>query len=250
METTTCARCKTENASNQKYCKGCGFTLPNALIQKPASKFPLLRPNRERAKAAMYGMGMMLALMIPALLIQGLWARIIFLIVYADHVPVAALTAGILAQFALVLLLLIVSIFSLILFLMWFRRAYYNLRLIKGKTRYATGWAVGGWFIPVVFFFLPYLIMRELFRDTKRALLEAYPDCGKQLPKKLVGWWWAVMWSPLIYTTIISLSLYIPIPLILINISSISSLICNIIFPLLTIKLIYDYAKMEKMLTQ
>ena len=250
MEPNNCPRCKTENASNQKYCKGCGFTLPKAAVEESTTKFPSLRPNRERAKGVMYTMGLALALMIPVLLIQGLWARIAFLITHAEQVPIAVLGASLLAQMALVFLMLIVSIITLIYFLSWFHRAYYNLRLIKGKTRYAPGWAVGGWFIPIVQLFMPYQIMNELFRDTKRTLLEAYPDCSKQLPKNLAGLWWTILLLPIIPTSIMTLSLYIPVAIIVLNISNIVYLALNIAFPLITMKIIYDYSKMEKLLNR
>jgi hypothetical protein len=177
-------------------------------------------------------------------------ARMIILIMYADQVPVAALTAGILAQLAIGLLLLIVTFVSLVLFFMWFRRAYYNLRLIKGKTRYAAGWAVGAWFVPVVQLFMPYQIMHELFRDTKRALLETYPNCGKQLPKNLVGLWWTISMCAVLIGLVPNLSQLIAIPPNVVIICSYALMALNVIIYSFTIKLIYDYAKMEKLLIQ
>jgi len=250
MELNICPRCKTENAPNQKYCKGCGFTLPNTEAQTSKRNFPVLRPNGERAKAAMYSMGLMLALMIPAMLIQGMMTRMIILVMYADQVPIAALGAGILAQLALSFLLLIVSICTMVLFFMWFRRAYYNLRLIKGKTRYVHGWAVGGWFIPIVHLFMPYQIMQELFRDTRQMLLDANPSNAGKLPKNWVGLWWTLILMPIIFIIIVVLSIYIPMPYIMLNIGGIIMSVSNIASPLITIKIIYDYAKMEKLLNQ
>ena len=36
-----------------------------------------------------------------------------------------------------------------IFFLLWFHRAYRNLPAL-GDRRYGTGWAIGGWFVPVL----------------------------------------------------------------------------------------------------
>lgn len=38
-------------------------------------------------------------------------------------------------------------IISGILFIQWFRRAYYNLNQVKAM-RYSEGWAAGAWFVP------------------------------------------------------------------------------------------------------
>ena len=251
METSSCPHCKTENALNQKYCKGCGFTLPNAVAQSPKRNFPLLRPNRERGRAAMYCMVLMLLLMLPAALIQGMLARTMLLIMYADHIPVAALSAGILAQLALSFLLIVVSICNMVLFFMWFRRAYYNLRLIKGKTRYAVGWAVGAWFIPVVHLFMPYQIMNELFRDTKQLLLDANLSNVAKLPKNWVGLWWTLSISYIIATVVLQLLPYFTIlPTTMVIYSNYIQVAVGCVITCLMIKIIYDYAKMEKLLNQ
>ena len=59
------------------------------------------------------------------------------------------------------ILWLVIFIIMSILFLMWFRRAYYNLHQLKNNLSYTDGWAVGSWFIPFANWVLPYRIMKE-----------------------------------------------------------------------------------------
>nr|WP_314560308.1 DUF4328 domain-containing protein [uncultured Capnocytophaga sp.] len=61
----------------------------------------------------------------------------------------------------------VIAIITGILFIRWFRRAYYNLHLIKNPLNYTEGWAAVGWFIPIMSFFIPFSIMKELFNQTR-----------------------------------------------------------------------------------
>ncbi|MDX1943609.1 MAG: DUF4328 domain-containing protein [Saprospiraceae bacterium] len=92
-------------------------------------------------------------------------------------------------QGVIALLTFITIIFSIIFFIRWFRRAYYNLHKIGVKgLRYSEGWAAGCWFIPFINLMYPYQIMREIWIETQRAI------AGNNNIKNanLVGWWWAL----------------------------------------------------------
>lgn len=45
-----------------------------------------------------------------------------------------------------------------ILFILWFRRAYYNLHQVVKHLEHSEGWAAGAWFVPILNFFRPYHI--------------------------------------------------------------------------------------------
>ena len=52
-----------------------------------------------------------------------------------------------------------------IAFLMWIYRITKNVpALTGGSARWSAGWAVGFWFIPVAFLFMPLLVVRDLYR--------------------------------------------------------------------------------------
>jgi len=63
---------------------------------------------------------------------------------------------------------MIVKILTAIFFIMWFRRAYYNLTQIpNSKVNYTEGWAAGAWFVPILNLFRPVEIMNEIWRETQ-----------------------------------------------------------------------------------
>ncbi|MEL6356717.1 MAG: DUF4328 domain-containing protein [Bacteroidota bacterium] len=59
---------------------------------------------------------------------------------------------------------------NVILFIMWFRRAYFNLHTV-GTTiqKFDEGWAAGAWFIPLLNLVRPYQIGKEIWYNTQRA---------------------------------------------------------------------------------
>jgi len=85
---------------------------------------------------------------------------------------------------------LIIFILAIIFFIMWFRRAYYNLHELPWhNARYTEGWAAGSWFVPVINLWWPYQIMVDIWRGTQNALKERL---GEPQPTTIIGWWWAL----------------------------------------------------------
>ena len=83
-----------------------------------------------------------------------------------------------------------VYLVCIVLFILWFRRAYNNLNLsYRTNTKYAEGWAAGAWFVPFVNLARPYFIMQEIWEKTQ----EATHNLISHKSGKIVGWWW-VMW--------------------------------------------------------
>jgi len=85
---------------------------------------------------------------------------------------------------------LIMLILTMIFFIMWFRRAYYNLHCLSwNEARHSEGWAAGSWFIPILNLFWPYQIMEDIWRGTQNAIRERF---GEPQSSAIVGWWWAL----------------------------------------------------------
>ena len=83
-----------------------------------------------------------------------------------------------------------------ITFLAWMDRAYSNLTAFGYQRRFDLGWAIGGWFVPIMNIFRPFQIMREIHalsgldrRPVADAALRATPT--------MVAWWvtWFAMWA-------------------------------------------------------
>jgi heme/copper-type cytochrome/quinol oxidase subunit 2 len=68
----------------------------------------------------------------------------------------------ILLAFFAVLICVSIMIISLVIFLIWFYKAYSNLYRQK-PLKYKKKWAILGWLIPVINLYLPYLMIKEMY---------------------------------------------------------------------------------------
>jgi predicted Zn finger-like uncharacterized protein len=84
------------------------------------------------------------------------------------------------------------GIAACVYFLMWFYRVYANLETLGARNLSQTpGWAVGYWFIPILWFYLPLQATQEMWRNSD-------PDPrrnARDVPwSNLVSVWW-VFWT-------------------------------------------------------
>jgi len=60
-----------------------------------------------------------------------------------------------------------------IAFLVWFRRAWRNLKSLGGRDlKYSTAWVVGGFFVPIMNLYRPIQVMREVWHGSNPSNLE------------------------------------------------------------------------------
>ena len=87
-----------------------------------------------------------------------------------------------------------VMLFTAAAFIGWMRRAYANTAVLGGYRRYATSWAVIGWFVPFGWFVFPYQILAECWHvaESEDALYES------AAPNWLMMWWGAFWLAPLV----------------------------------------------------
>ena len=79
---------------------------------------------------------------------------------------------------------LVAYVIAAVVWIRWFRRAYENVAALRsGVRRYSVGWAVWGWFVPIISVFRPKQIANDLWMsgDPKGRLSEP--------PGFLLGWW-------------------------------------------------------------
>lgn len=82
-----------------------------------------------------------------------------------------------------------------IVFLVWFSRAYHNLRRLGKVLNYEVGWSVGAWFVPVLSWFRPWQLYSEMV-ETYSIMAGAFPKHHHPAPPSrrqllgLGGWWW------------------------------------------------------------
>jgi hypothetical protein len=83
-------------------------------------------------------------------------------------------------------------IISAVTFIMWFRRAYYNMHQRDALVSYSEGWAAGAWFVPILNLFRPVQIMLELYREAKRILTEGEHPLAAKVSSTLIPIWWSL----------------------------------------------------------
>jgi len=83
-----------------------------------------------------------------------------------------------------------VTIVCIVLFIRWFRRAYFNLhRINPGYPSLGEGWAAGAWFIPFINLVRPLVIMKELWTGIQDRVR---PGNDWVYPLNAVNGWWAL----------------------------------------------------------
>jgi len=147
-----------------------------------------LKPNQKRASYAIYALYanlVLAALTLIALLNENqvLKDYLNGLDVIESRFESADLLTAVIAG-----LTVLVLIATAVLFIQWFRRAYYNLHLRTKHCKYNESMALWAWFIPIVNLFRPNEIMREMV-DTTAGLLNS-DDKSISKIKNFVMFWW------------------------------------------------------------
>ncbi|MFT7113366.1 MAG: hypothetical protein ACI8P7_000131 [Candidatus Azotimanducaceae bacterium] len=83
-------------------------------------------------------------------------------------------------------------IIAVVLFIMWFRRAYNNLNRMGVDTDYREGWAAGAWFVPFLNLYRPYQIMKELYEKTYQKFQGRNNNFDVLRDINLVAMWWTL----------------------------------------------------------
>lgn len=69
-----------------------------------------------------------------------------------------------------------------VLFIVWLHTVHRSSRMDRTVMRHGSGWAIGGWFVPVLNFWRPFQIVSDVRRG-------ATADAGAK-PSFRQGWWW------------------------------------------------------------
>jgi hypothetical protein len=83
-------------------------------------------------------------------------------------------------------------------FIVWLWRAAKNQQALgRQPERLGSGWAIGGWFIPLANFAIPVLVAQDLWRGSDVAIAADDPRWRIADRSWLVGWWWGLFLVPL-----------------------------------------------------
>ena len=148
---------------------------------------PLIWPTR----LALGALGAALVLNVVALVSDVSYHDLIHRLVGGGDVSLADAQAADDRQFRIADAQLAVFALTALAFVVWFYRAYENLRALGVENlRWGTGWAVGGWFVPFLNFVRPKSIANDIWRGSD-------PDLPAQLeqPSGPVPWWHHLWWA-------------------------------------------------------
>jgi len=190
-----------------------------------------LQPNLQRAKRAIFLEWLVLLIVTISLI----YFLISFLLINITNQVVLNIYISI--SFPLIVLGVLLNILSMIAFILWLYRAYYNLHQLVANLNYGVGWVVGCWFVPILNLYRPCGLIQDLFEKTTGLLKKNNPDIHSGLSFNLVGFWWI---------SFIALMILRFIPNTTSVILSVS--IIGIVSSLLQIKIIKVYSKVESLL--
>ncbi len=256
-----CKRC-TQRVFNRDLGLVCGLTNAKPTFEEACNDFAqdesvpeeekkTLKPNARRASNAILMVSLVMFFMVISLVSDIVEYWLLKTISEGNQVDADVATSSDTRQLVISYLHLIVYVISVVTFIQWFRRAYFNLGQRIGTLTFDESWAAKSWFIPIVNLYKPYQIMMELYKETKELLLKEGRHEGEKLHLNYVGLWWS-LW---VIAGIVGRIIYqynkeaeTLDELMISSAISICSVVIDIPLSLVTIKVIKDYSQVEKML--
>lgn len=150
------------------------------------------RMNAQRAKLATMMLYLMVVLQTVALISSFFQWLLLQDIKNGVNVSMQDISANDMREGIIGIISSIAYIVTIVVFLQWFRRAYFNLHLRCNNLQYTEGWASGAWFVPFFNLFAPYKIFKDLFTKSKEALERNGVTEKFDLPMNLVNAYWMI----------------------------------------------------------
>ncbi|WP_306642077.1 DUF4328 domain-containing protein [Sanyastnella coralliicola] len=103
---------------------------------------------------------------------------------------------------------MIASILLIVFWIMWMRRAYYNIEQVAQSTLpYTNAACAWSWFVPILNLFLPYLLMRRIWKETQDNL--NINERLKESDAVITLWWVVYIGGSILVSSIVAYSIYI-----------------------------------------
>lgn len=217
----------------------------------------MVKPNEQRAKNAIILIWVVLALHLVNFISAYMQYNLLQTVANGGSVSYEAAAANDIRQQICNSIYRIAFLISGITFIMWFRRAYFNLQQKVGyRLTHSDGWAVACWFIPVICWFRPHKIMREIYVDTKEFFTKKGLSEKVNYSTNYLGWWWALfiilqlVGIFVVHRTSDGTYLLHVDNIITITVVQMISNVLWVLLALITIKVIKDYSQVEPLLAQ
>ena len=213
-----------------------------------------LRPNEQRGKNAIILIWIVLALEIVNLISSYMQYNLLQTIANGGIISDEVTEANDTREAVVGLIYFVAYLISGITFIMWFRRAYFNLHQRVSHLSLSEGWAAGCWFVPILNLFRPYQIMKEIYVETKKLFTKRGLSEKVDYSTDYLGWWWT-LWiiSGIIGQIIFRIALNgddSADNLLTTTTAQMFLGILGIPLALITVKIIKDYSKIEPLLAQ
>ena len=151
-----------------------------------------VKPNAVRAKIAINAIWIVIGIEILMFISGYMQYSLLKSVGYGELISHEEAANYDIRERVIAFLYMIVFIISAITFIMWFRRAYFNLHLKIRPLLFSEGWAAGSWFVPIICLFRPYQIMKELFSETEAFLKRKNVETDDIFAVNRLGLWWAL----------------------------------------------------------
>jgi hypothetical protein len=225
---TTCARCGTEMRPDDAFCRSCGASagaapvasggggpqpwpmagaVPAPVIEEAVwpDGSPALDPfqpleGRSAAARILVGGAALMALIAAPLNLHRANA-IDTLLTTGDPTDINQSDDW----FSLLALpSFVIGVAAIVVFLVWFSRAYKNLPpLGNRRLRFTPGWAVGSWFVPFLNLVRPKAIANDIWKGSDPELPPGPTEEWRDRPvAPLVHWWWGIYLASLFRFTV------------------------------------------------
>ncbi len=212
-----------------------------------------LRPNEQRAKTAIILIWIVMSIETISFISDCFQCSLLCSAANGLGISPEDASANDARQGLIAILYGIVYIVSVITFIMWFRRAYFNLHIKVDSLTRSEGWAAGCWFVPIASLWYPYQIMKELYIETENLLSKKIQFYTPQTKISTLGWWWTI-W--IINNLVAQFAFRYSRnaddldELIISTLASIFSAILGIPLAIITVNIIKKYSKLEKQMAE
>jgi hypothetical protein len=149
-----------------------------------------LKPNEQRSQYAILLIWIALAMNCISLISSYFQYDLLQTATNGGEISAEYATSNDNREQAIGVIQIIVFVISAITFIQWFRRAYFNLHLRVNHLSETEGWAAGCWFVPIMNFYKPYQIMKEMFQATHFFLKRNDVHTREHLSTSSLSLWW------------------------------------------------------------
>lgn len=151
----------------------------------------LTRPNHQRAQLAIIMIYVVMLIDGISFLSSTMQLELLYQIQDGVSLQEDVISNNDLREQIVGIVYLIAFVFSVVVFIKWFRRAYYNLHIRTRNCEHTEGWAAGCWFVPILSLFRPFQIMVEMWEKTTN-LIATQKNILLSKSKAIISIWWAL----------------------------------------------------------